>query len=67
MKVKGLQEAMGYQGDLNPNCLFCRWIRAGKAVETFGTVAALSRMHASSAGTSQMYRAGSRISSCIKC
>jgi len=40
MKAKGLQEAMGYQGDLDPNCLFCRWIRAGKAVETLGTVAA---------------------------
>ena len=31
---------MEYQGDLDPNCLFCQWIRAGKAVETHGTVAA---------------------------
>ena len=33
---------MGYQGDLDPNCLFCRWIKAGKAVETLGTVAAFN-------------------------
>ena len=31
---------MEYQGDVDPNCLFCQWIRAGNAVETFGTVAA---------------------------
>lgn len=31
---------MGCQGDLDPDCLFCRWIGAGKAVETLGTVAA---------------------------
>ena len=31
---------MSSQGDLDLNCLFCRWIRAGKAVETLGTVAA---------------------------
>lgn len=33
---------MGVQGDLDPNCLFCRWIRAGMAVKTLGTVAAFT-------------------------
>ena len=33
---------MKNQSNLNPNCLFCRWIRAGKAVETLSTVAAFS-------------------------
>lgn len=31
---------MGSQGNFNPDCLFCRWIRAGKAVETHGSAAA---------------------------
>lgn len=31
---------MGYPDNLDPNCLFCRWIRAQTAVDTFGTVAA---------------------------
>ena len=31
---------MSSQGDLDQNCLFCRWIRASKAVETLGTVTA---------------------------
>ncbi|WP_319405461.1 HIT family protein [uncultured Desulfosarcina sp.] len=35
-----MQEAMEYPENLDPICLFCRWIRAEKAVKTFGTVAA---------------------------
>lgn len=35
-----MQELMENAGDFDPNCLFCRWIRAGKGGETFGTVAA---------------------------
>jgi len=35
-----MQQAMGCSDKLDSNCLFCRWIRAGKVVETFGTVAA---------------------------
>ena len=31
---------MSSQCDLDPNCLFRRWIRAGKVVEPLGTVAA---------------------------
>jgi ATP adenylyltransferase len=41
-RLNGLQKVMGYQCDNEPNCLFCRWIRAGKAVETLGTVAAFN-------------------------
>lgn len=33
---------MRYQGGLDPNCLFCRWVREGDAVETFGSVAAFN-------------------------
>ena len=31
---------MGGRDACDPDCLFCRWIRAGKAVATLGTVAA---------------------------
>jgi len=31
---------MSSQGDLDQNCMFCRWIRERAAVETLGTVAA---------------------------
>ncbi len=33
---------MSVQGDLDQNCLFCRWIGSSKAVETIGTVAAFN-------------------------
>ena len=36
---------MSSQGDLDLYCLFCRWIRAEKAVETLGTVAAFHDGH----------------------
>ncbi len=36
---------MGYPVDNDPDCLFCRWIREGTAVETFGTVAAFDDGH----------------------
>jgi diadenosine tetraphosphate (Ap4A) HIT family hydrolase len=35
-------ESMGSSNNRHSNCLFCRWIRAGVAVETLGTVAAFS-------------------------
>ena len=31
---------MGHPDNLDPSCLFCRWIRSQTAVDTFGTVAA---------------------------
>ena len=37
-----MSEAMGYPDDRHDGCLFCRWIRAGVAVETLGTVAAFN-------------------------
>ena len=33
---------MNSQGDLDPNCLFCRWIRERATVETLGMVAAFN-------------------------
>ncbi|MBC2713213.1 MAG: HIT family protein [Desulfosarcina sp.] len=41
---------MGHQRNLDPDCLFCRWIRAGKAVETLGTVAAFNDGYPVTAG-----------------
>jgi diadenosine tetraphosphate (Ap4A) HIT family hydrolase len=35
-----MQKVMEYSDNNDSNCLFCRWIRAGKAVKTLGTVAA---------------------------
>ena len=37
-----MQQTMETPGDLDPDCLFCRWIRTGTAVETVGTVAAFN-------------------------
>jgi ATP adenylyltransferase len=40
MKAEGEGEATMGRDDVEPDCLFCRWIREGKTVETLGTVAA---------------------------
>ena len=45
-----MQETMKCQGDLDPDCLFCRWVRDGEAVETFGTVAAFNDGYAVTEG-----------------
>jgi diadenosine tetraphosphate (Ap4A) HIT family hydrolase len=37
-----MQEAMGCTDKLDSKCLFCRWIKAGNAVEALGTVAAFN-------------------------
>lgn len=37
-----MQEAKEYPDNSGSSCLFCRWIREGKAVETLGTVAAFN-------------------------
>ena len=37
-----MQELLENAGDFDPDCLFCQWIRAGKAGEIFGTVAAFN-------------------------
>ena len=37
-----MQEATEHPDNSDSSCLFCRWIRAGKAVETLGTVAAFN-------------------------
>ncbi len=31
-----------YRDDLDPDCIFCRWVRRGRALETFGTMAAFA-------------------------
>lgn len=30
------------RNDLDPGCIFCRWLRQGRALETFGTMAAFA-------------------------
>ena len=37
-----MQEATEHPENSDSNCLFCQWIRAGKAVETLGTVTAFN-------------------------
>jgi ATP adenylyltransferase len=37
-----MHESAGNRGDHDPDCLFCQWIRAGKAVQTLGMVAAFN-------------------------
>jgi diadenosine tetraphosphate (Ap4A) HIT family hydrolase len=41
---------MGNRADFESDCLFCRWIQAGTAVETHGTVAAFNDGHPVTAG-----------------
>jgi diadenosine tetraphosphate (Ap4A) HIT family hydrolase len=37
-----MHEVIECLDNLDSNCLFCRWIREGTAIETFGTVAAFT-------------------------
>ena len=37
-----MHETKEYPDNSNSSCLFCRWIRAGRAVETLGSVAAFN-------------------------
>lgn len=37
-----MQKVMEFPDNSDSSCLFCRWIRAGKLVETLGTVAAFN-------------------------
>lgn len=42
---EGAPAVMEHRDDLDPGCLFCRWIREGKGIAALGTVAVFEDGH----------------------